>query len=401
MSIKDFLRTVKDRGFIHQCTDEEGLAALPTATAYIGFDLTANSLHIGSLLQIMLLKHWQDAGNKVIVLLGGATTKIGDPSGKDTARQMLDDATIAHNFKGIRRVFDKYLDAAQTVFVNNDDWLAGYGYLDFLRMYGQQFSVNRMLTQDSVRLRLEREQNLSFLEFNYMLLQSVDFLELYKRYGCNVQMGGSDQWGNIIMGVDLVRRNIGGHVYGITTPLLTKADGGKMGKTADGAVWLDAEKTTPYDFWQFWRNTLDADVGRFLKLYTLLDMAEIERLSRASGAEINAAKEVLADAVTSLAFGEQAAQEAKATAHATFSGGGVGDNLPLFEVSQDISVIDALIGLGFASSKGEARRLIGGGGVRLDNQPVTDESFLMTVANSKAVKISAGKKRHGVIQFRC
>jgi tyrosyl-tRNA synthetase len=410
-TMSDFLSIVRERGFIHQLTDEAGLqAALKSGpqTAYIGFDCTAKSLHVGSLLQIMLLRWWQKTGNKPIVLLGGGTTKIGDPSGKDASRPALTDADIASNMISLREVFAEFLKfgdgATDAIMVNNDDWLKDINYIDFLRDYGRHFSINRMLGMDSVKLRLEREQNLSFLEFNYMILQAYDFVKLNEDKGCRVQMGGSDQWGNIINGIELNRKLAQTDIFGITSPLMTTASGTKMGKTADGAVWLNADMLTPYDYWQFWRNTEDADVERFLKLFTDLSLNEIAKLAALQGAEINEAKKVLATEATTLLHGRAAAETSAATAAATFAGG-TGDNLPEVSVSADAlhatSIIALLVQLNFAASNGEARRLIKGGGIRVNDAVVSDENAKLTQADmaSGQAKISAGKKRHGVVKL--
>ena len=397
-----FLRTLDERGFVHQITDAAALdaAALDPAgsagpvTAYVGFDCTAPSLHVGNLVSIMMLRHLQNTGHRPIVLMGGGTTKVGDPSGKDEGRQLLDDAKIAENKASIRRIFERFLrfegDNA-AIMLDNDDWLSGLAYIPFLRDIGRHFSVNRMLTFDSVKLRLDREQPLSFLEFNYMILQAYDFLELSRRVGCTLQMGGSDQWGNIVNGTDLIRRVDGKTAFGLTTPLITTADGAKMGKTAAGAVWLHEDALPTYDYWQFWRNTHDADVGRFLRLFTDLPLDEIARLEALPGAEINAAKITLADAATTLCRGADAARAARATAEATFAGA-VGDDLPTFVVGGTIALVDAVVGLGFAASRKEARRLIDQGGVRVDGAVPNGDAHVGTGA-----RISAGKKRHGVL----
>ncbi len=410
----EFLRTLEARGFIQDCTDfqaldERLLASLKSGapvSGYIGFDCTAPSLHVGSLIQIMMLRWLQKTGGRPICLMGGGTTRIGDPSFKDEARPLLDDAGIAANMAGIRRVFDRYVTfgdgPTDAIMPDNNAWLDGLKYIEFLRDYGRHFSVNRMLSFDSVRLRLDREQNLSFLEFNYMLLQAYDFLELHRRCGCALQMGGSDQWGNIVNGVDLTRRVAGAEVFGLTSPLLTTADGKKMGKTAAGAVWLNAEMLPPYDFWQFWRNTADADVGRFLKLYTELPLDEIARLARLGGAEINEAKKILAGEVTALAHGRDAAAAAEATARETFEQGGAGADLPTVIVpAGDASVIALLVQAGLAASNKEAKRLIAEGGARVDDQPVTDAAAVVTAARlaEGPVKLSAGRKRHALAKL--
>ena len=399
----DLLRTLASRGYIHQATDAAGLDALASAQivpGYIGFDATAGSLHVGSLVQIMLLRRLQQAGHKPIVVMGGGTTKVGDPSGKDESRRMLDDAGIAANIASIRTVFERFLQFGEgptdAILVDNDDWLGSLSYVPFLRDVGPHFTINRMLTFDSVRLRLEREQPLTFLEFNYMILQAYDFLELSRRVACRLQMGGSDQWGNIVNGVELTRRVEGTQLYGLTTPLITTADGGKMGKTAAGAVWLNADALSPYDYRQFWRNAHDADVGRFLRLFTDVPLDEIARLDALRGAEINAAKEVLADAATAMAHGDEAARQAAASARETFAGG-AGEALPTMSVGgPTMPLVDALVGLGLAASKGEAKRLIKGGGARVDGEAVKDEAAVIAVGDAP-VRISAGKKLHGVL----
>ncbi|MBV7256906.1 tyrosine--tRNA ligase [Pacificimonas sp. WHA3] len=399
------LNMLSERGYIHQITDAEGLderAAAAPITAYIGFDATAPSLHIGSLVQIMMLRRLQQTGHKPIVLMGGGTTKVGDPSGKDESRRMLDDSGIDANIASIRAVFERFLTfgdgPADAMMVNNDDWLSKLEYIPFLRDIGKHFTINRMMTFDSVKLRLEREQPLTFLEFNYMILQGYDFLELFRQYDCVLQMGGSDQWGNIVNGMELVRRVESGQSFGLTTPLITTADGKKMGKTETGAIWLNEAQLPSYDYWQFWRNTQDADVGRFLRLFTDLPLGEIAKLEAAEGADINGAKEILANEATALCRGADAAASASATAKETFAGGGAGDDLPTLTVETEISIVDALIGIGFAASKGEARRLIKGGGARVDGEQVRDETSL--VGTSAETRISAGKKRHGVLLRR-
>ena len=404
----DLLRLLSERGYIHQLTDGAALDALAlkqVVPGYIGFDATAPSLHIGSLVQIMMLRRLQQAGHKPIVVMGGGTTKVGDPSGKDESRKLLDDAGIAANIASIRRVFERFLvfgpdgeaeGPTDAVMVNNADWLDKLEYIPFLRDVGRHFTINRMLAFDSVKLRLEREQALTFLEFNYMILQAYDFLELSRRVECRLQMGGSDQWGNIVNGIELTRRIDGVEVFGLTTPLITTADGAKMGKTASGAVWLNEDQLSSYDYWQFWRNTDDRDVGRFLRLFTDLPLDEIARLEALEGAEINAAKVVLANEATALCRGDAAAREAAETARRTFEEGAAGDALPTFAVSGAIGIVDALIGLGFAASKGEARRLIKGGGARIGADKVSDETMTITVGD-EPVRISAGKKHHGLL----
>jgi tyrosyl-tRNA synthetase len=410
-----FLAAAEERGYVHQCTDRDALDALLATgplTAYIGFDCTADSLHVGSLLQIMLLRLWQQTGNKPIVLMGGGTTKVGDPSGKDETRRLLSDDEIAANMAGIRRIFDRFLafgdGPADAVMTNNALWLDRLEYIPFLREYGRHFSVNRMLSFDSVRLRLEREQPLSFLEFNYMVLQSYDFVELARRNGCRVQMGGSDQWGNIVSGVELGRRMGGHELFGITSPLVTTASGAKMGKTAQGAVWLNAERLSPYDYWQFWRNTEDGDVGRFLRLFTDLPLAEIARLEALAGSEINDAKAMLATAATTLCHGQAAAEAAAATARRVFAEGGIGDDLPVTETPRALleagqPAIDLFHRTGLAASLGEARRLIRGGGARINDCVLTDEARRLTLDDVGAegvIKLSAGRKRHALVRPR-
>ena len=400
----DLLRLLDERGYIHQLTDAEGLDAVAlrqVVPGYIGFDPTAPSLHVGSLVQIMMLRRMQQAGHKPIVLMGGGTGKIGDPSFKDEARKLLTTDLIASNIASIKRVFSRFLTfgdgPTDAVMVDNAEWLDKLEYIPFLRDIGQHFSVNRMLSFDSVKLRLDREQSLSFLEFNYMILQGYDFLELARRVDCRLQMGGSDQWGNIVNGIELTRRVAGEQVFGLTSPLITTADGGKMGKTAKGAVWLNADALSPYDYWQFWRNTQDADVGRFLKLFTDLPLDEIARLEALQGSEINAAKKALADAATALAHGTEAAIEAAETARRTFEEGAAGDSLPTLRIDGgSIPIIQALTVMGFAASNGEARRKIGEGAVRLNDLAITDPAFEI-VLEDVPVKISLGKKRHGIL----
>ena len=399
------LRTLHERGYIHQMTDAAGLDALAgkqIVPGYIGFDATAPSLHVGSLVQIMMLRRLQQAGHKPIVLMGGGTTKVGDPSGKDESRKMLSGEDINANIASIRTIFEKLLTfgdgPTDAIMVDNDEWLSALGYVELLRTVGPHFTINRMLTFDSVKLRLEREQPLTFLEFNYMILQAYDFRELALRQGCRLQMGGSDQWGNIVNGIELSRRMEGKEVFGLTTPLLTTADGSKMGKTAAGAVWLNEDALPAYDFWQYWRNCDDRDVGRFLRLFTDLPLDEIARLEALDGSEINAAKVVLANEVTRLCRSGEAAQAAEDTAAATFSGGGVGADLPVLALpAEGIGLIDALVGIGFAASRGEAKRLIAGGGARIDGVAVSDENLLIAGSGAE-VRISAGKKKHGVLR---
>jgi len=404
-----FLRSLSERGYIHQITDADGLDRLAGSSvmpAYIGFDATADSLHVGSLVQIMLLRRLQQAGHRPIVLMGGGTTKIGDPSGKDEARQLLTEAQIDANIAGIREIFSRFLkfDDSPTgaVMVNNNDWLARLQYIDFLRDIGRHFTINRMLTMDSVRLRLEREQPLTFLEFNYMILQGYDFVELHKRYGCVLQMGGSDQWGNIVQGVELGRRLCDASLFGLTSPLITTSSGAKMGKTAGGAVWLNAKRLSPYDYWQFWRNTDDADVGRFLRMFTELPLAETARLERLEDAEINVAKEILATEATRLCHGDAAADEAAATAQRAFSGAAA-EGLPTFTLmnGEPALIIDVAVALGMASSKGEARRLVEQGGVRLNDQPVRSATARISAADldeTGTARITVGKKRHALVR---
>ncbi len=407
----DFLGTLETRGFIDQCTDAAGLDALAAAgpvTAYIGFDCTASSLHVGSLVPIMMLRWLQRTGHKPIVLMGGGTTKVGDPSGKDESRQLLTDEQIAANMDGIRQVFAKFLDFGDgptgAVMVNNADWLDRLAYIPFLREIGRHFTINRMLGFESVKLRLEREQPLTFLEFNYMILQGYDFLELYRRQGCRLQMGGSDQWGNIVNGIELGRRVDQATLYGLTTPLITTASGAKMGKTAAGAMWLNADRLSPYDYWQYWRNTEDADVGRFLRLFTELPLDEIARLERLPGSEVNQAKKVLALEATRLCHGEEAALGAAETARRTFEEGEAAEGLPTVELpaarfADGVAVVELLVLTGLAASKGEARRLIKGGGARLDDAVVTDEAALARVPFGATLKLSAGRKRHALVRI--
>jgi len=408
-----FLTAAIERGFVHQCTDlaalDERLAA-GAVTAYIGYDCTADSLHIGSLLGIMLLRLFQRCGNKPIVLMGGGTTRIGDPSGKDEARPLLSDAAIVRNMEGIRQVFAKFLDFGagprDAVMVNNADWLDELRYIPLLRDIGRHFSINRMLTQDSVKLRLDRDQPLTFLEFNYTILQAYDFVELARRLGCDLQMGGSDQWGNIVAGIELARRVDGRALFGLTTPLMETASGAKMGKSIGGAVWLNAERLLPYEYWQYWRNTEDADVGRFLKLFTELPLAEIARLERLADVEINEAKKVLATEATALCHGRAAAEAAAETARAVFESGGSGDALPQIALPRDalargVPAFELLVRAGLAASNSEARRLIKGGGARLNDAVVTGETQPISLADLDAqgqIKLSAGRKRHALVR---
>src|SRR6185437_10487719 len=414
MSAKSaFLAAAEERGYLHQCTDRDALdAALAQGplTAYIGFDCTADSLHVGSLVSIMLLRLWQQTGNKPIVLMGGGTTKVGDPSGRDESRKLLTDAEIDANMAGIRRVFDKFLSfgdgKTDAVMANNALWLDTLSYIPFLRDFGRHFSVNRMLSQDSVKLRLDREQPLSFLEFNYMVLQAYDFVELNRRYRCTAQMGGSDQWGNIVTGVELGRRVDNSALFGVTSPLITTASGAKMGKTAVGAVWLNAERLSAYDYWQFWRNTEDADVGRFLKLFTELPMTEIARREKLEGSEINDAKIMLANEATALCHGKAAAAAAAETARRVFAEGGIGEDLPVIEVpraqlEQGQVAINLFHQAKLAASVGEVRRLFRGNGARINDQPVSDEKRILTAADLNSdgvIKLSAGRKRHVLIK---
>jgi tyrosyl-tRNA synthetase len=410
----EFLATVTERGFLHQCTDAAGLDALLSAgkpvTAYIGFDCTADSLHVGSLIPIMLLRWFQSCGHRPIVLMGGGTTKVGDPSGKDEARQLLSDEKIAANMAGIRRIFERFLafgdGPRDAVMANNADWLDSLSYIPFLRDFGRHFSVNRMLGFDSVKLRLEREQPLSFLEFNYMVLQAYDFLELGRRYDCALQMGASDQWGNIVCGVELGRRVDDRALYGLTAPLLVNAQGEKMGKTARGAVWLNADRCPVYEFYQFWRNVQDADVARFLKLFTELPLEEIARLAALRDSEINEAKKVLALEVTKLVHGAAAAEEAADTARRTFEQGEAAEGLPTIEIGRaelqsGIAAFELFRRAGLAASGGEARRLIKGGGARINDAAAPSEILPITLDHLNAdgvIKLSAGKKRHALVR---
>ena len=406
----EFMGVMIERGFLADCTDYQGLdEALiqGVVPGYIGFDATAKSLHVGSLIQIMMLRWLQKCGHRPIVLMGGGTTKVGDPTDRADERPLMTPEQIDENIQGIRQVFDKYVafgeSATDAIMVNNAEWLDNLNYLDFLRDIGRHFSVNRMLSFESVKTRLEREQSLSFLEFNYMILQAYDFYELNRRYGCRLQMGGSDQWGNIVNGIDLTRRMLEHEVFGLTSPLLTTSDGKKMGKSQGGAVWLNAEMLSPYEFWQFWRNTTDADVGRFLKLYTELPIEECDRLGALEGSEINEAKIRLAREVTTLCHGAEAAAAAEATAREVFEKGGVGDDLPTLALSAEelgdgVSVVQLFVRTGLAKSGKEAKRLIADGGARLDDQPLTDAGLVLdTAALAKPLKLSAGKKRHALV----
>lgn len=409
----DFLNTLRERGFIHQCSDFEGLDALAAkgeATTYVGYDCTARSLHIGNYLTMMML-HWlQQSGNKPITLMGGGTTMVGDPSGKDETRAMRTVAEIEANKESIRGVFAKVLKygdgKSDAIMLDNAEWLTKLNWIEMLRDVGRHFSVNRMLTMDSVRLRLEREQEMSFIEFNYMVCQAYDFVELAKRTGCKLQMGGSDQWGNIIMGVDLGRRMGTHQLFALTTPLLTTASGAKMGKTAQGAVWLNADQFSPYDFWQYWRNTEDADVGKFLKLFTTLPMSEIRKLEALGGSEINEAKKVLATEATALLHGRDAANEAAETARRTFEEGALAETLPTVEIPRGeldagLGVLNAFVKAGLVASNGEARRQVKGGGLRINDEAVTDEKMALSVGNltpEGVIKLSFGKKKHVLIR---
>ena len=408
-----FMQLMHDRNFIHQVTDETELDAMMDrgrVTAYIGFDCTADSLHVGSLVQIMMLRHLQKCGHRPIVLMGGGTTKVGDPSGKDDARQLLNDENIKHNKEGIRKIFEKYLvfgdGPTDALMVDNDEWLSNLEYIRFLREYGRHFSVNRMLSFDSVKLRLDREQPLSFLEFNYMILQAYDFLELQRRHNCILQMGGSDQWGNIINGVELVRRVDQKSIFGLTTPLVTTASGEKMGKSASGAIWLNSDRLSPYEFWQFWRNTEDGDVGRFLRLFTEIPLDEITKLEMLKGSELNEAKKILASEITKLCHGLNASESAASTAQKIFEEGLLGADLPTIlidtkQLEQGLWIIEALKQAEFIKSNGEGRRLINNGGVRLNDVVVVDpdQKILISDANSDGViKLSSGKKRHALLK---
>lgn len=408
----DFLRVLFERGFVHQCSDFAGLDALATkgdVIAYVGYDCTASSLHIGNLISAMML-HWlQVTGNKPITLMGSGTTRVGDPSGKDETRKLLTIEQIDANKDSIKGVFSKFLSygagARDAMMVDNADWLTKLNYIDMLRDVGRHFSINRMLTMDSVKLRLEREQELSFIEFNYMILQSYDFVELARRFGCNLQMGGSDQWGNIVNGVDLGRRMGTHQLYALTTPLLTTASGAKMGKTAAGAVWLNADMFSPYEYWQFWRNTEDADVGRFMRLFTVLPLDEIRRLESLGGAEINEAKKVLATEATALLHGKPAANEAAETARKTFEQGETAATLPTIavahtDISAGIGVLAAFVTTGLVGSTGEARRLVQGGGLRVNDDPVSDPRAMIGLSDLRdgVIKLSLGRKKHVLLR---
>ena len=408
----EFLTVMVERGFLQDCTDLEGLderLLKGPLRAYIGFDATATSLHIGSLIQIMMLRWLQKTGNAPVVLMGGGTSKVGDPSGKDESRQLISTETIDQNIAGIRKVFDKYIDfgnaKTDAIMVNNADWLDNLNYVEFLRDYGKHFTINRMVAMESVKLRLDREQPLTFLEFNYMLLQAYDFMELNKKYNVGLQMGGSDQWGNIVNGIDLTRRINQEQVFGLTTPLLTKADGSKMGKSASGAIWLNEDMLSSYEFWQFWRNTLDADVGKFLALFTELPMEECNRLGALEGADINQAKITLANAVTTLCHGADAAIAAETTAREVFEKGGIGDDLPTLELSNNdigdgISFTQLLVRSGLVSSGKDAKRAIAGGGAKLNDAAVSDAGLMLTADDiATTPKISSSKKRHALVKL--
>jgi len=406
----DFLHVMIERGFMADCTDLQGLDEAMIAgvvPAYIGYDATAKSLHVGHLLNIMMLRWLQKTGHKPITLMGGGTTKVGDPSGRDTERSLITPTEIDANIAGLKGVFAQLLTFGEgptdALMLDNAEWLDGLKYLDFLRDIGRHFSINRMLSFESVKSRLDREQSLSFLEFNYMILQAYDFLELHRRYGCRLQMGGSDQWGNIVNGIDLTRRVLDDEVFGLTSPLLTTSDGRKMGKSAGGAVWLNADMLSPYEFWQFWRNTTDADVGRFLKLYTELPVQDCERLGTLGGSEINSAKIRLANEVTTLVHGREAAEAAEATAREVFEKGGVGEDLPTLALSADevgdgISVVQLIVRSGLAKTGKQAKRLIADHGARIDDEPLTDPGLMLDAARiATTVKLSAGRKRHALV----
>ncbi len=408
----EFIRIMMERGFLADCTDYQGLdeALLKGGQAgYIGFDATAKSLHVGSLIQIMMMRWLQKTGGRPITLMGGGTTKVGDPSFRADERPLLDAQAIDDNIAGIKKVFSAYLTygdgPSDAMMINNAEWLDGLNYLDFLRDIGRHFSINRMLAFESVKSRLDREQSLSFLEFNYMILQAYDFMELHRRYGCILQMGGSDQWGNIVNGIDLTRRVVDGEVYGLTSPLLTTSDGKKMGKSLSGAIWLNPDMLSPYEFWQFWRNTTDADVGKFLKLYTELPVDECDRLGALEGSEINAAKVRLANEVTTLLHGADAAQAAEATAREVFEKGGVGDDLPTLtlsgaDIGDGISIVQLIVKSGLAGSGKEAKRLITENGARLNDEPLTNAGLMIDAAAlATPIKLSAGKKRHALVQL--
>ncbi|NQX93698.1 MAG: tyrosine--tRNA ligase [Erythrobacter sp.] len=401
----DLLCLLSERGHLHQITDPGALDALAkkeVVTGYVGFDPTAPSLHIGNLASIMLLRRLQQAGHRPIVIMGGGTAKVGDPSGKDETRQMLTEERLAANIAGIKGSFEKILrfDDSETgaILIDNDDWLSELGYIEMLRSVGPHFTLNRMLTFDSVKLRLDREQPLSFLEFNYMIMQAYDFLVLARDYNCRLQLGGSDQWGNIVNGIELNRRIDGREVYGFTAPLITRADGAKMGKSVDGAIWLNEDALPAYDFWQYWRNTDDRDVGKFLRLFTDLPLDEIARLEALEGAEINAAKVVLANEVTALVRGEEAAKTAEATASQTFAGGGLGEDLPTLALGTGGMRVGAVLTeLGFTASGGEAKRKIAEGAVKLDGEAIKDPGFVISADDGASLKLSLGKKKHAIL----
>jgi tyrosyl-tRNA synthetase len=408
----DFIRIMMERGFLADCTDYQGLddalinGAVP---AYIGYDATAKSLHVGHLMNIMVLRWLQKCGGKPITLMGGGTTKVGDPSFRSDERPLLDNAAIDANIAGMQQVFEKYLSYgdgdSDAIMLNNAEWLDNLNYLEFLRDIGRHFSVNRMLSFESVKSRLDREQSLSFLEFNYMILQAYDFLELNRRYGCLLQMGGSDQWGNIVNGIDLTRRVLDQEIFGLTTPLLTTSDGRKMGKSQGGAIWLNGDMLSPYEFWQFWRNTTDADTGKFLKIFTELPVEECDRLGALEGSDINAAKIILANEVTTLLHGAEAAKNAEATAREVFEKGGVGDDLPTLTLSAEdigdgISIVQLIVKSGLAGSGKEAKRLITENGARYNDEPLTDAGLMVDAATlATPIKLSAGKKRHALVQL--
>ena len=406
----DFLTVLQERGFIHQASEPEALDDAfvnGTVTAYVGYDATASSLHVGSLVSIMMLRWMQKCGHRPIVLMGGGTTRVGDPSGRDESRRLLDDAAIQANIDGIKRIFSEFVtfggNGNDALMVDNSEWLLGLNYIDFLRDVGRHFSVNRMLSFESVKQRLDREQPLSFLEFNYMILQAYDFVELYRRYGCTLQMGGSDQWGNIVNGIDLGRRMEEAQLFALTCPLLTTASGAKMGKTASGAVWLNAGQLSPYDYWQYWRNTEDADVERFLKLFTELPLDEIARLGALDGAEINEAKKILANEATAMAHGRAAAQQAAESARKTIEEGAIAESLPTIVADLDagIGLLTANVQAGFAASNSEARRAVVSGAVRVNGIAVSDATMVLDrshVGDDGVIKLSMGKKRHVLIR---
>ena len=408
----EFLKTLNARGYIAQCTDDKALDAAANdgiITGYIGYDCTAPSLHVGNLISILMLRQLQQAGHRPIVVIGGGTTKVGDPSGKDESRQLLTQEKIDENKKTIRATFERFLTfgdgPTDAIMVDNDEWLSGLNYIEFLRDYGRHFSVNRMMSFDSVKLRLDREQPLSFLEFNYMILQAYDFLELNRRYDCSLQMGGSDQWGNIVNGIELTRRCDQNTVFGLTTNLLTTSSGAKMGKTAQGAVWLNDDMLPVYDYWQFWRNTEDADVGRFLRLFTELPLEEINRLEKLEGAELNDAKKILATEATAMCHGRDAAEKAEATAHETFEGGGTSADLPSVaidakQLAEGLGLLEAFVIAGLAKSNGEARRLVQGGGAKVNDAAQNDIAATLTEADVQegCIKLSFGKKRHVLLR---